>query len=162
MVKKRRQILDFLFRKTAYELSSLLVDKDKKYGDAYTKVEQIMEIIYPNGIPIGHYKYALTLVRMLDKVCRVANKVNIDDDDEDPMRDIAGYALKFLANRDYEKLKDNDFEELVMDKSLMDKSTIEEIEESIKRGIKNKREAENQILRGGSIIWSESNNISDD
>lgn len=78
------------------EISSLLDNKNQQYGSAYLKVPEIMKILYPEGIPSNQYSNVLTLIRMLDKICRIAH--DNGNDPEDPWMDLAGYALLKLKD----------------------------------------------------------------
>ena len=64
----------------------------------------ILETLYPNGIQPEQYLDLLAIVRVIDKLFRVANKK--DAFGESPWRDICGYAILGVAN-DMEKEKKN-------------------------------------------------------
>lgn len=81
----------------AIDLANLIVEKQKSYGNSVVTSPQAFELLYPNGIPVEKYGDALTLVRIWDKMMRIAN--NKDAFNEDPYNDIAGYALLAL-NKD--------------------------------------------------------------
>ena len=89
----------------AVELALLLEQKQKSYGDAFGSMEEVFKILYPNGISPYQYGDLLTVVRMLDKVFRIANMPPEGKDamGEEPYKDIAGYALLALER---EKAKD--------------------------------------------------------
>lgn len=78
----------------AQQLAQLVWSKGEAYGDSITVSTQILQILYPTGIPSSEYHKALILIRVLDKLCRV---VNTYTDQENPWQDIAGYALRMLA-----------------------------------------------------------------
>ena len=82
----------------AVELAVLLGQKQQAYGDAFGSMEAIFKILYPNGIQPYQYGDLLTVVRMLDKVFRIANMPPEGKDlmGEEPYKDIAGYALLAL------------------------------------------------------------------
>ena len=82
----------------AVELALLLEEKQQAYGDAFGSMEAIFKILYPNGIQPYQYSDLLTVVRMLDKVFRIANMPPEGKDimGEEPYKDIAGYALLAL------------------------------------------------------------------
>lgn len=82
--------------KIAESLGKLVESKQKAYGDSFSKSKQIIQILYPNGINPDNYQDALTIIRIIDKLFRIANKK--DAFGESPYRDIAGYALLGLAN----------------------------------------------------------------
>ena len=82
----------------AVELAVLIEEKQKAYGDAFGSMEAIFNILYPNGIQPYQYSDLLPVVRMLDKVFRIANMPPEGKDvmGEEPYKDIAGYALLAL------------------------------------------------------------------
>lgn len=80
------------FKKLGTALGALVAEKNAAYGNSAEKIGVIMGILYPGGIPKEKISDALLLVRMLDKMNRIA-----DGDPtyrgEDPWQDIGGYAL---------------------------------------------------------------------
>lgn len=81
--------------KSIDELKTLLIEKRKAYGNAFNDAPKILECLYPEGISPGQYSDVLTLIRMLDKMHRIANNAST----EDPWQDIAGYAILALEKR---------------------------------------------------------------
>jgi len=68
-----------------------LVDvKNAQYGDAFHKTGKILAILYPEGVTPEQYDDMLAVVRVLDKLFRIANG---KQGNEDPWQDIAGYGL---------------------------------------------------------------------
>lgn len=90
--------------KIANELGNLVKEKQEAYGDSFSKSQQIINILYPDGIRPENYQDLLTITRIIDKLFRIAT--DKDALGESPYRDIAGYALLGLAN-DLEKNKAN-------------------------------------------------------
>lgn len=86
--------------KIAQEVGQLVTDKQAAYGDSFNKSQQIIKILYPDGIKPENYGDLLTIIRMIDKLFRIATSKNAYG--ESPYRDIAGYALLGLSN-DLEK-----------------------------------------------------------
>lgn len=84
----------------AEDLGRLVQAKQEAYGDSFSKSKEIINILYPDGIKPENYQDALTIIRIIDKLFRIANKKTAFG--ESPYRDIAGYALLGLAN-DLEK-----------------------------------------------------------
>lgn len=84
----------------ASEIGVLLNSKQKAYGNAFGEMEKIITVLYPQGIKPYQYKDALTLVRILDKIFRIANLPEDGKDllNEDPWSDIAGYSILALSN----------------------------------------------------------------
>lgn len=85
------------FEDIGREIGAIVTVKDAAYGDAVGKVEIMIRAAYPNGIPVEQYGNALIIVRMLDKVCRIAT--DNDPSGEDPFSDIGGYAIKAVEKR---------------------------------------------------------------
>lgn len=87
---------DDIFMQLATELGKLLAEKNQAYGDAFSKTTQILTLLYPQGIKVQQYKDVHVLVRMLDKMSRIAQ--DNDPMGESPYKDLAGYAILAQAN----------------------------------------------------------------
>ena len=85
------------------QIGTLLNEKQNSYGNAFQKMEEIFNILYPSGIKPHQYKDVLTLTRILDKVFRIANlpENRLDKMGEEPYKDIAGYAILALAEQQW-------------------------------------------------------------
>ena len=70
------------------QIKSLLLEKNRKYGNSAL---QPLRVFSRAGAE------EQMLVRMDDKLSRIKNRQ--DDDDEDPFMDLAGYLILFMANR---------------------------------------------------------------
>lgn len=69
-----------------------LVDaKNKAYGDSFDQAGEFLKLLYPNGITPEQYSDMLALVRVFDKMKRIAS--DRDALGESPFADIAGYGL---------------------------------------------------------------------
>ncbi len=75
--------------------------KQAAYGDSFGKSGAVMRILYPDGISFEKLDDALTVVRVLDKLFRIAT--DRDALGESPWRDVAGYAL--LSVKRVERLR---------------------------------------------------------
>jgi hypothetical protein len=84
----------------AREVALLVEDKQAQYGDAFGKSEQILKVLYPNGVKPEDYQNLLTITRIVDKLFRLAT--NNGNDREDPWRDICGYSLLSLRSKEDE------------------------------------------------------------
>ncbi len=73
------------------DIGALVEKKQAAYGDSFGKSGEVMRLLYPNGIPPEKMDDALTVVRVLDKLFRIAT--DRDALGESPWRDVAGYAL---------------------------------------------------------------------
>ena len=77
------------------ELKELLLEKRKAYGNSFNNAPQILQHLYPDGVSVDQYEDLLTIVRIIDKLYRIANQA----DTEDPWQDIAGYAVLSLEKK---------------------------------------------------------------
>jgi len=87
---------DDIFMQLATDLGKLLAEKNQAYGDAFSKTTQILTLLYPQGIKVEQFKDVHVLVRMLDKMSRIAQ--DNDPMGESPYKDLAGYAILAQAN----------------------------------------------------------------
>jgi len=92
--KEEKCLVDYV--KVANEIGALVAEKNQAYGDSFGQASKILEVLYPNGIPVEGYRDALAVVRVIDKLFRLANKK--DAFGESPWRDICGYAILGIAN----------------------------------------------------------------
>jgi hypothetical protein len=79
------------FDDLARELGELVEAKNKAYGNSFHYTSSILSVLYPAGVSPSQYSDMLLLVRIIDKIFRVAAKK--DAFGESPYQDIAGYAL---------------------------------------------------------------------
>lgn len=86
------------YEKIGQEVGALVETKQKAYGDSFGKSGDVMRALYPNGISVEHMDDALTIVRIVDKLFRIATKK--DALGESPYRDIAGYAILAVGRDD--------------------------------------------------------------
>lgn len=75
----------------ACEVGRLTVEKRAAYGDSFQQAATVLKTLYPNGVQPHQYKDMLAVVRVLDKLFRLANRKEAFG--ESPWRDICGYAL---------------------------------------------------------------------
>lgn len=93
--KGKKRMKDKFMEKTK-ELGELLTEKNQAYGNAFEKTTKILELLYPNGISVSQYKDVHVIVRMLDKLSRIAR--DNDPMGESPYQDIAGYSILAMVN----------------------------------------------------------------
>lgn len=91
------------------QIGQLVEKKQAAYGDSFGKSGEVMWILYPNGIPTEKLDDALVVVRVLDKLFRIAT--DRDALGETPWRDIAGYALLATKRVDDSRSKSRGFAE---------------------------------------------------
>lgn len=90
-------------------IGELVEKKQAAYGDSFGKAGQVMRILYPDGVPPTKLDDALTVVRVLDKLFRIAT--DRDALGESPWRDIAGYALLSIQRAEAPKAAAKDIAE---------------------------------------------------
>jgi hypothetical protein len=84
-----------LFEQIGSEIGRLVEVKNKAYGDAFAKAGEVLCILYPDGVRPEQYQDMLGVVRVLDKLFRIAT--DRDALGETPWRDIAGYGILGMA-----------------------------------------------------------------
>lgn len=85
-----------VYEQQAEEIGKLVAEKNAAYGSAFAEAHQILKVLFPNGIKPEQYTDALAVIRVIDKLFRIANAK--DAFGETPWRDIAGYAILGVAN----------------------------------------------------------------
>ena len=94
-------MLNFVkYEKIATEIGKLVDEKNEAYGSSFEKAEQILKVLYPNGIKPEQYTDMLAITRIVDKLFRIATRKKAFG--ESPFKDIAGYGILGVAN-DQEK-----------------------------------------------------------
>tara|TARA_Y100001938_G_C7982930_1_gene375353 strand:+ start:271 stop:540 length:270 start_codon:yes stop_codon:yes gene_type:complete len=86
------------FEKIGTNIGKLVDEKNAAYGSSFEKSEQILQILYPNGITPAQYKDMLAITRIVDKLFRIATKK--DAFGENPFQDIAGYGILGVNNEE--------------------------------------------------------------
>jgi hypothetical protein len=91
------QDLDSKYASISADIGKLLCEKDKAYGRAWLRIAEFMKLLYPDGIKPENYVDALLIVRVFDKLSRIAT--DKDAFGESPWRDLAGYGILGAARR---------------------------------------------------------------
>ena len=86
------------FEEIAAGIGRLVTEKNAAYGNSFEESGKILRILYPNGISISDYDNLLALVRIIDKIFRIAK--NEDSFNGDSWADICGYALLMVARKE--------------------------------------------------------------
>lgn len=81
-----------LFVDIGARVGTLVQHKAEAYGDSLRVAAKCMQLMYPNGIPFEKIPDALLIVRILDKLNRIANDKGAFG--ESPYLDIAGYGIR--------------------------------------------------------------------
>lgn len=84
------------YEKLGIEVGKLVDEKNAAYGDSFHRSADFLKILYPTGILPEQYIDALCIVRIFDKLMRIATKKTAFG--ESPYRDISGYGLLGLDN----------------------------------------------------------------
>ena len=86
---------DEFFPEMGRRVGELVAEKQSAYGNSFGQAGQILRVLYPNGVPVEKMEDMLTVVRVLDKLFRIAT--DRDAMGESPWKDICGYALLALS-----------------------------------------------------------------
>src|SRR5690554_6176751 len=79
------------YEQIARRIGRLVDQKNKAYGDAFHRSGEFLKILYPNGIKPEQYGDMLAIVRVFDKLMRIAHRK--DAFGENPWNDVAGYGI---------------------------------------------------------------------
>jgi hypothetical protein len=97
---KSNQIKDLIkqgkYEQLGTEIGQLVDVKNAAYGDSFHRAGEFLKILYPGGIQPDQYIDVLCIVRIFDKLMRIAT--DKDALGESPYRDIGGYALLGLSH----------------------------------------------------------------
>lgn len=79
------------YKTLANRVGELVDQKNAAYGNSFGEAGDFLKILYPNGIQPEQYTDMLCMVRIFDKMKRIATKK--DAFGESPYQDIVGYGL---------------------------------------------------------------------
>lgn len=88
------------WEKVGAELGVLVSKKQKAYGDSFGRSGDVLRLLYPNGIQADQYDDMLAVVRIIDKLFRIATAK--DSFGESPYKDIVGYGILGAVRHDRE------------------------------------------------------------
>jgi hypothetical protein len=80
------------YEELARMLGAVTDAKNKAYGDSFDRAGGILQILYPNGVQPAQYTDMLALVRILDKLSRIAAGHD-GFQGESAFNDLVGYGL---------------------------------------------------------------------
>lgn len=89
------------WHKLGKQIGDIVADKNAKYGSAYRSSADFLKVLFPNGIPVDRYQEVLLMVRMFDKMQRLAT--GCGGDTEDPWMDLAGYSMLGVESSQHRK-----------------------------------------------------------
>lgn len=73
------------------QIGRLVEEKQAAYGNSFGRAGDVLRLLYPQGISHSQIDDALCIVRIVDKLFRIAT--DRDALGESPYRDIAGYGM---------------------------------------------------------------------
>lgn len=79
------------YKELAEQIGNIVEEKNAAYGNSFDQAGEFLRLLYPNGIPPEAYGDMLCVVRIFDKLKRIAT--NKDAFGESPYADIIGYGL---------------------------------------------------------------------
>lgn len=79
----------------ATEIGKIVDEKNKNYGNSFGQAGDFLKLLYPDGIKPEQYGDMLCIVRIFDKLKRIATSKNAYG--ESPYSDLIGYGLLGLA-----------------------------------------------------------------
>lgn len=85
------------FRAIASKVGETCAAKNAAYGDSFARSGEVLRIMFPEGIRPDQFDDALGVVRVVDKLFRIAT--DRDALGEDPWIDVAGYGVLGAARR---------------------------------------------------------------
>ena len=80
-----------IYKEEGQKIGKLVDEKNHAYGDSFSLSGGILKVLYPKGVKVDQYNNMLAVIRVIDKIFRIATDRNALD--EDPWVDIAGYAI---------------------------------------------------------------------
>jgi hypothetical protein len=83
------------YQDLAKRVGTLVDEKNAAYGNSFGEAGEFLRILYPNGVTPEQYTDMLCVVRIFDKLKRIATKK--DAFGESPYNDIVGYGLLGLS-----------------------------------------------------------------
>lgn len=78
------------YAKRGLELGKLVDEKNQQYGDSFHRSQEVLKILFPDGVEPKDYKNLLAVTRIVDKLFRIANG---NQGNENAWDDIAGYGI---------------------------------------------------------------------
>lgn len=78
-------------------IGRLVTQKQAQYGNSFGVAPKILGLLYPDGVKSDQYDSLLSVVRILDKLKRIATQH--PSDTENPWEDIGGYSILELAKK---------------------------------------------------------------
>ncbi len=80
-----------IYEEEGQKIGKLVDKKNHAYGNSFSLSGNILKALYPKGVKPEQYDDLLALIRVIDKIFRIAT--DRDALGETPWVDIAGYAI---------------------------------------------------------------------
>ena len=82
------------FTELATGIGKLVEEKNKAYGSAFDRAGDFLRLLYPDGIKPDQYKDMLCIIRVFDKLMRIATSYEGTEEKKvEAYSDIAGYSI---------------------------------------------------------------------
>ena len=82
------------FTELANNIGQLVEEKNKAYGSAFDKAGDFLRLLYPDGIKPDQYKDMLCIVRVFDKLMRIATSYEGTEEKKvEAYSDMGGYSI---------------------------------------------------------------------
>ncbi len=92
-----------ILKKIGKQMGQLVARKNKAYGNSYAQTAEFLKMLYPKGVTPSQYNDMLTIVRIFDKLARIAT--DKDAFGESPYKDIVGYGILGVAYNEIKEKK---------------------------------------------------------
>ena len=73
------------------EIGRTVDEKNQAYGNSFHEAHRIVEVLWPEGIPVSAYPLVMAFTRIVDKMFRLVHQPEAFG--ENPALDLAGYGL---------------------------------------------------------------------
>ena len=90
-----------MYKEIGERIGSIVDVKNMQYGDSINCTADFLKLLFPNGIPVEAYKDLGIIVRIWDKIKRIASG---NKGSENAYNDIAGYAILMSKEDKNERL----------------------------------------------------------
>lgn len=138
-----------VYKDLANEIGELVDRKNSNYGSSFDKSGTILKELYPEGIKPEEYTDMLGVVRVIDKLFRIANG---DKGDESAWQDIAGYGLLGEnRNRNIKNCLEDIKKRGIRINTATDGSKQSEVYRKLKEGLEQAFEDKSEKFVGGFV-----------
>jgi len=99
--ERKNQMTKRRFEEIGKTIGALVEEKNEAYGDSFQRSQEILKVLFPDGVQPNQYRDMLGMVRVIDKMFRIAT--DKDAFGESPWKDITGYGILGTAGDEREK-----------------------------------------------------------